>query len=203
MKQKTIWTNYSWHINKLLLILFFPLLCSFNCYSQDFSKNSLLGGVGLGLSNNSKTDGFGINWTIGYQRDIWNNKLRISPCVSFGAYTSKGTDDAPDTYFNSTNMKLNLNFDLFKIKKLSLFIGSGFTINYSSGLLGLGGDPGRDRSSYFDETNFAFNGLIGFRLNPKQNRIAYELLLLDGSFSNKEYFSELTVMRIRIMMKLK
>ena len=124
--------------------------------------------------------------------------------ISFGAYTNTGTTDVPDAYYNSTNLKMNLNFDILKIKIFSLFIGSGLTANYSSGLIGTGGyPPGRSSSDYFKESNFTFNGMIGLRLNPEQNRIGYELLLLDGSFENKKHFSELTVLRVRIIMKLK
>ena len=188
------------------LILFFIFYGFFKSYSQDqdFSKNSLFGGIGIGSSNNSAAGGIGINWSIGYQRDIWKNRLRIVPSISFGTYTNKGTTDVPDAYYNSTNLKMNLNFDVLKIKIFSLFIGSGWTANYSSGLIGTGGyPPGRRFSAYFNESNFTFDGMIGLRLNPAQNRIGYELLLLDGSFENKKHFSELTVLRVRIIMKLK
>ena len=191
-------------MRKSILILLFIFSGFFESYSQDFSKNSLFGGIGIGSSTNSRVDGFGTNWSIGYQRDIWKNRLRIVSGISFGSYTNIGTTDVPDAYYNSTNLKMNLNFDVLKIKTFSLFIGYGLTANYSSGLIGTGGyPPGRSSSDYFDESNFTFNGMIGLRLNPAQNRIGYELLLLDGSLENKNYFSELTVLRIRIIMKLK
>ena len=85
---------------------------SLKMYSQDFSKNALFVGVGIGASNNSRMDGLGINWSIGYQRDIWKRRLRIIPSLSFGAYTNKGTTDVPDAYYNSTSLKCNLNFDI-------------------------------------------------------------------------------------------
>ena len=172
-------------------------------YGQDFSKNNLFVGVGIGSSNNSRADGLGINWSIGYQRDIWKNRLRIVPSTSFGTYTNKRITDVPDAYYNSINLKVNLNFDVLKIKSFALFIGSGLTANYSSGLIGTGGDPGRSSSEYFNESNFTFNGLVGFRLAPPKTRIGYELLLLDGSFENKNYFSELSVLKVRLTMKLK
>lgn len=189
---------------KKKLLLLAMLLGGMPSYGQDFSKNTLFGGVGIGSSYNSRADGLGINWSIGYQRDIWKNRLRIVPSISFGAYTNKGTTDVPDAYYNSVNLKVNLNFDVIKIKAFSLFIGSGLTANYSSGLIGTGGWPqGRSSSEYFNESNFTFNGLIGFRLAPPKTRIGYELLLLDGSFENKNYFSELSILKVRLMMKLK
>ena len=190
-------------MKKTTFILFFLIIVSFTSYCQEFSKSSLLGGIGVGSSNNSRADGLGINWSIGYQRDVWKNRLRIVPYISFGTYTNKGTTDVPDKYYNSTNLKVTLNFDVLKIKAFSLFIGSGLTANYSSGLIGTGGDPGRSSSEYFNESNLTLNGLIGFKLNPTKNRIGYELLLLDGSFENKNYFSELSVLKVRIIMKLK
>ena len=186
--------------NLLLICLIFGFLKS---YGQDFSENSLFGGIGVGSSNNSRADGLGINWSMGYQRDILNNRLRLVPSISFGSYANKGTTDVPDAYYNSINLKVNLNFDILKIKAFSLFIGSGLTANYSSGLIGTGGWSGRSSSDYFNELNFTLNGLIGLRLNPAKKRIRYELLLLDGSFENKNYFSELTVLRTRIIIKLK
>ena len=179
------------------------LLGGMSSYGQDFSKNNLFVGVGIGSSNNSRAHGLGINWSIGYQRDIWKNRLRIVPSTSFGTYTNKRITDVPDAYYNSINLKVNLNFDVLKIKSFALFIGSGLTANYSSGLIGTGGDPGRSSSEYFNESNFTFNGLVGFRLAPPKTRIGYELLLLDGSFENKNYFSELSVLKVRLTMKLK
>jgi hypothetical protein len=185
------------------LLLLAILLGGIISYGQDFSKNSLFGGVGIGSSNNSRADGLGINWSIGYQRDVWKNRLRIVPSISFGIYNGNGTRDVPDVYYNSINLKVDLNFDVIKIKTLTLFVGSGLTTNYSSGLIGTGGSPGNSSSEYFNESNFTFNGLMGFRLFPPKSRIGYELLLLDGSFENKNYFSELTVFKVRLIIKLK
>lgn len=188
-------------MKKTKLILILLLLASLKSYSHDFSKRSLFGGIGIGFSDNPRADGLGIHGSIGYQRNLWKDRLRIVPSVTFGTYTSKGIDDVPDAYFTSTNLKLNLNLDVLKIKAFSVFVGSGLTANYSSGLIGTGGDPGRTSSAYFNEFIFAFNGLLGLKLNPVNNRIGYELLLLDGSFGND--FTELSILKARIIVKLK
>jgi hypothetical protein len=183
-------------------ILFYCLLCgSLSSCCQEFSKSAFFFGVGYCLSENSKTDGLGFNYTIGYQRDIWRNRLRITPSLSFGAYNGEA-DDAPDAYFSSTNLKCDVNFDLIKIKTFSLFIGTGLTANYSSGLIGTGGDPGRSTSTYFNETNLALNGLVGLRLNPINHGIRYELALLNASIETRDDFSEITVLQIRIIVKV-
>ena len=190
-------------MKKTILILFSVYFGIFKSYSQEFPRNYFFGGIGIGNSANTRADGLGMNWSIGYQRDIWKNRLRIVPSISFGTYTNKGTTDVPDAYYNSTNLKVNLNFDVLKIKTFSLFIGSGLTVNNSSGLIGTGGWPsGRRYSEYFNESSFTFNGLIGLKLNPTKNRIGYELLLLDGSFENKKDFSKLSVLKVRVIMKL-
>ncbi len=189
---------------KIKLVLFFLLFGLFGSFCQDFSKSSLFGGVGFGHSKNSRVDGLGTNWSIGYQGDIWKNRLRIVPCVSFGTY-SRTLSTFVDEHYNSTSLKVNLNFDILKIKTFSLLIGSGLAVNISSGLVYKTSVSGRRSSSekFNDESNFAFNGLIGLRLNPAQNRIGYELLLLDGSSKLGGDFSELTFLRARIIMKLK
>jgi hypothetical protein len=188
-------------MKKIKLILLLLLIGYLKSYSQDFSKSSLFVGVGVGSSNNSRAVGLGINGTIGYQRSIWNNRLQAVPSFSFGTYSHKAIDDVPDAFYSSTNLKLNLNFDIFKVKAFSLFVGSGVAANYSSGLIGTGGDTGRNTSEYFNQFNLAVNGLLGLKLNPAKNRIGYELLLIDGSFNNN--FSEISILKLRVTMKLK
>jgi hypothetical protein len=163
-------------------------------YSQEFSKNSIFVGLSpIGRWENSTREGSGINWTIGYQKNIWKNKIRFVPSLSFGNYSSKGIDDATELNANSTTLKTSLNFDILKIKSFSVFIGSGLAVNYSSGL--------SRYSGYFDNTNFAVNGLLGLKINPEHKRFNYELLLAD--FSSKSDFLELSLLKFRLVMKLK
>lgn len=190
---------------KKYLILFLFLFSFHNSYSQDFSKNSFLSGFGFGNSYNSgsKIETSGLDFSIGYQRNIWKNRLRFVPSINFGFYSNRGITDVHYAYYNSTNLKLNLNFDCLKIKSIAVFLGSGVNFNYSSGLLGPAFYANRTSSEYFKEFNFAFNALLGFRLNPTTRRFAYELLLLDGSFLNKNKFYEYIIPKIRIVMKIK
>ncbi len=195
---------------KIKLVLFFLLFGLFESFCQDFSKSSLFGGVGVGSSKNSRVNhGLGFNWSIGYQGDIWKNRLRIVPGVSFGAY-SPTSSTSVGAHYNSTSLKVNLNFDILKIKTFSLLIGSGLAVNISSGLIVYEALASRRRSSSerFNESHFIFSGLIGLRLNPARHRIGYELLLFDGSSKlggefEKKFFSELTFLRARVIMKLK
>ena len=181
----------------LLLLLWMGFLQS---NGQNISRGGFFGGAGIGFSNNANAEGLGINGTVGFQRAIWNDRLRIVPGISFGAYGNNSIDGVADAFFNSTNLQINLNFDLLKVKSLSILVGSGITANYFTGLIGTGGDPGRNSSEFFNEFNFAFNGLLGLKLNPEKNRIGYELLLLEGSFGND--FSEISVLKFRLTCKV-
>ena len=178
----------------LLLVLALGIVMG---YGQDRSKNAVFGSRGWGDSNGK----LGINGSVGFQRQLWKDRLRIVPSISFGTYTAKPITGAPDAYSSSTNLKINLNFDILKMKNFSMFFGSGFVINYTSGLLGTGGEPGRTTSEYFNKTNIGLNGLLGLRLMPSQSRFGYELLLLDGTFPNTNKFSELSI-KLRFIMKI-
>ncbi len=180
---------------KKALILIASLLIFINGYSQKYSNNSLLGSVGVGVSDNLKADGEGIYFGIGYQKDILGNRLRFVPVLTFGTFKSSA-DDASYAYFQSSSLRVNLNFDIIKIKSFSIFIGTGVTGNYSSGL--------KSGRGYFKETHFGLNGLFGLRINPLKKRIGYELKIIDLTLepSYQEGFFEGGVFRFRLLIKL-
>ncbi|MBT3622196.1 MAG: hypothetical protein HN535_05550, partial [Flavobacteriales bacterium] len=167
---------------KRKLLLWAILLGGMTSYGQDFSKNSLFVGLGLGMSENSEINGVGTNWTIGYQNDIRNTRFKLVRSIRFGTYTDILIQDIPQTHFNSINLNVNLNFDFFNVRGFSVFIGSGLTGNFNFGLIGSGGWYERLSSNHFRDFNLAINGLSGFRLNPSKKRIGYELLLFPVSF---------------------
>ena len=79
--------------------------------TQEFSKSSIKVGLGIGVSMGNNTEGGGFVYTIGYQKEIWKNRLRLNPNFSIGHYSSKFILDARDQYFNSINIETNLNYD--------------------------------------------------------------------------------------------
>ena len=190
-------------MKKSVLIFHFLLFSLMTSFCQEFSKNAIYASLGVGVSDNSKGEtfvtGWGTNWSIGYQRDIWKKRLRIVPSLTFGTYTHRGIQDAGSAFYNSTSLKCNLNFDIIKIKSFSIFFGTGTAINYSNGLTS---------SVYFNEFIFASNALIGLRINSENNRIAYEWAAINSSLSNVfngrigRDFAE-TSSQIRIIFKLK
>ena len=63
--------------------------------------------------------------------DIRNTSFKLVRSIRFGTYTDFLIQDIPQTYFNSINLNVNLNFDLFNVRGFSVFIGSGLTGNFS------------------------------------------------------------------------
>jgi len=191
---------------KLILVLFLMIVSLKSAFTQEHTKNALTYSLGIGAAENSKSEGLGITFGLGYQREVWNDRFRIHPNFSFGIFNNAQTTDVSDVHFNTINLRLDLNYDLLRIKAFSLFIGTGVTVSHSIGLLGTGGrgidGPSRTSSDFFRETNFAGNGLIGLRFNPQKRKMAYELLLLNGSLGVKSDYVELKVFQVRMVRKL-
>lgn len=145
--------------------------------AQDSSKTSLKFRSGIGISIGDRTDGSGISYSAGFQKEIWNNRFRINPNLSFGQYSSRYVMDARDEYFNSINLETLLFYDLIKGKRSSLVIGAGGLINNTRGLLGTGGDFEGPQSSEYIST-FSIAGYIGggLRFNPPGKRVAFEIM---------------------------
>ena len=142
-----------------------------NVYSQEFSNKSIIFSAGLSVTANLKAEGFGLNFGLGYQKGLWGNRLRVMPSLTYGIYTNFGVQDASPANINSTNLKININYDLLRIKSFSLFIGTGITGNYSISHI--------KEIGTFRETHFAFNGLFGFRIYPPKKKLGYELKVLE------------------------
>jgi hypothetical protein len=182
------------HLKLIAIVFLFNLNLSKGANAQEFTKNSIKLGLGIGASGGYNTDGLGFVYSVGYQKEIYKDRLRFNPNFSIGHYSSKFIMDAPDEYFNSINLETNLFFDLAKIKSFSLLIGTGAIINNTRGLVGTGGMVDYD-STYYPSSHyindFHFGGSImgGFRINPPNNRLAVDILLLNIHFGTN-YFVE-------------
>jgi hypothetical protein len=205
-------------MKNLLLVLFFLLYINFSnsiLAQNDFPSPTLFSSVGFTVAETEDISwGNGFSFGIGYQRNIFsnstNNRLRFVPSLSFGGYRSTHAHFA-DAYYSSYNLKTNINFDIIRIKSFSVFLGTGVTLNYMNGYVGTGGYPDDPNTTpsrknyYFDDTNFAINGMVGFRLNPKGKRLGYELKLLEFNSVPNRYgnISEFTPIAIRLLFHLK
>lgn len=175
---------------KIIVILF---SLSFSLISKGqagtLSPNSIKLGAGIGASMGQNTEGGGIVYAVGYQRELWKDRLRINPNLSIGHYSTKFILDTPDQYFNSMNLEVNLFYDLIKVKAFSLLIGTGALVNNSRGLTGTGGDPGRSSSIYVNDFHFGGYAGGGIRINPSHNRMAFNILPFNLHFG-PNYFME-------------
>ncbi len=187
---------------KYALILF-SIFIFFSAKGQDveFSKNSLKYGAGVGFSDGRRTTGAGVLLLIGYQRDLWKDRLRLNPNLTVGYFNTKVVQDAHDQWFNSINLETILYFDLIRLKAFSLTMGAGGVINNMRGLLGTGGDPPKSGSDYVKEWHYG--GFLGggFRINPKNSRIAVEIMPLNFHVGS-DYYSALFA-KIGLEVKLK
>lgn len=86
-------------------IIIFLVCITSTALSQEFSANSIKTGFGLGGSFSDATDGFGLLYSIGFQKELKNDRFRFNPNFSIGHYSSKGMLDARDLYFNSINLQ--------------------------------------------------------------------------------------------------
>ena len=173
---------------KLLLLSIFIFLTINFAHAQDsiFSKNSIKFSAGLGFADDGPNflAGDGTSYSVGYQRNIWRERLRFSPQISFGIYTSKGAQDVPDQYFNTINFQNNLYFDIVKYKALSIVIAGGFFLNTNRGLIG---QNRFSRSDYFIEYNIGGYGGTGFCINPKNKRLAFDIMLLNVNIAPSNF----------------
>lgn len=170
----------------LLAGLLIIILAQFS-FSQDFSGNSLSYGFGFGVSEGARHDGLGQHVEVGYKTALWKNRLRLYPNLTIGAYNTKFITDIPDSYFNSINAKLGVEFDVIAISAFSFMIESGGFVNLTRGLKGTGGETPRSSSNFFSYTNYGFLLAGGFRIQPKMSRIAYNIKPL-GFLVGPNYF---------------
>lgn len=171
-------------MKKTLLPLFIFLFIAEASFSQEkrFRNISLLGGIGAGINESNRQTGFGLLYTMGWQKSLGEqNRLRINPGLMLGGFM---TDDIPtDTrqqHYRMTSLSVNIHYDLIRYTSLSLVLtGGGFT-NYSRGLLGTGGDPEAhhyDESEFFNAFYAGGNVSIGLRINNPGAKFAYQFYL--------------------------
>jgi len=133
--------------------------------------------VGIGIYDSNQTMGGGGLVCIGYQRDLWKDRLRLNPNLTIGYFTARHVTDVRDQWFNSICLETIVYFDLLRLKAFSLTIGAGGVVNNTRGLLGTGGyHPSETGSEYFSDWNIG--GFLGggLRINPKNSRLAFEIM---------------------------
>ncbi|AWW29270.1 hypothetical protein DN752_03445 [Echinicola strongylocentroti] len=167
--------------NKVIPVLIFMIWSSSSVFAQtkDFGKNSIEAGVGLGVNEGWSELGMGFVYTLGFQREIGlDGRLRINPNLLFGGFIPIGFTDTEEQFYRLTNLGVDVNYDLIRVKSVSLVVTAGAFASYSRGLIGTGGYwcvEENEQSAYFSHVYFGAKGAFGIRLNPKKSKLSYEL----------------------------
>lgn len=96
-----------------LLTAIILLLFSTTILSQESKKSSVKIGIGAGFSESTNCTGMGTMYSIGYQRNIWKDRLRFNPNLSLGFYSPVFITDLPDqSDFVETHLKLEIDIHI-------------------------------------------------------------------------------------------
>ena len=183
---------------KKYIFLLLIVSTTYSLSAQENSKNSIKVGLGLGFSINDFNYGIGIGYVteLGYQKEIWKDRLRINPNINFGRYNG-GLTREKNQQFNSISGALNFNIDAIKYKSVSLLVGCGAFVNNTRGryisyfryspVTPSDSSPKAHIKS-FNRYYFGTSISAGFRINPKFSGMAINILpynLYIGSSFNK------------------
>lgn len=174
-------------------LLFIYVLLSVMAYAQTqtptFSKNALRYGLGAGLADTHKSTGVGLNFSVGYQRTVINDRFRINPNFLYGYYNANLISDVPDQWFNSLNLQFLFHGDIIRYKAFSITLSTGAVFNNTRGLIGTGGEnQTTNRSEYFSlwHTASYISGCL--RINPAKSAVAFELSPLTIQANSSRFF---------------
>ncbi|MBC8051489.1 MAG: hypothetical protein H7Y13_00320 [Sphingobacteriaceae bacterium] len=160
--------------------------------SAEFSGSSIKTGLALGGFSGKVEEGVGFMMSLGYQKSYREGRLRLNPDIIAGSFRPVGLHQR-DQYYRLTSLGLNVSSDVIKGRSISLFIGTGVSLNYLRGILGAGGPDdksyygGRQPSDYLYKLYYAGNLALGFRFDQKERRVAYQFLPFTGYFGNKNF----------------
>lgn len=175
--------------NKLFIIIL--LLAAISTQSQELKKISVKIGIGAGMSQSENCIGTGTMYSVGYQRNIWKDRLRFNPNLSLGFYSPVFITDQADQYFNSINVNANLNYDLIRIKRFSVVVYAGVEAGKTQGYVRTGGyyDYGgyspygngyvisnTQNSHYVHDYHIGGNVGAGLRLISRSGKTAFSIL---------------------------
>jgi hypothetical protein len=187
---------------KTILISIF-LFATLNVNSQESKNQSIKIGIGAGFSQSENCIGTGTMYSVGYQRDIWKDRLRFNPNLSLGFYSPMFITDQADQYFNSINLNANLNYDLIRIKRFSVVIYAGIEAGKTQGYVGSGGyydyggysgygngygSSNTQNSHYVHDYHLGGNFGGGFRFITKNQKTAVNILPFNFRVGYPEFF---------------
>ena len=190
---------------KIALLILIIIHFKTNGQENKFTRNSIKTGVGIGFNEGADEEGFGTFSTIGFERSYGKReRIRINYNILTGGFTSGAIDDGRESYYRNTSLNVNVNYDCLKYKSVSLFVYSGGFATYSRGMLGSG--YSQVTFEQYDSKTFAnlYYGVNlggGFRINPKNNRCAFEIKPFNLQMGNKDSFTFYMLFGVDIKIK--
>jgi opacity protein-like surface antigen len=193
---------------KLIVILIVLIrLLSLKSYAQEnqFSANAIKAGLGIGIHEGKREDGIGVMMSLGYLKTLKNTRVRINPDFMTGTFSSRLMLHTRDQHYKLTSLGLNGYYDTLRYKGISLFVGTGLSLNYSRGLLGTGGGKNNSntRSDYFYTLYYAANAHAGLRINPQNKRTACTFSPFNIQMGNNQHFLGMWKLDIEIKRRVK
>ena len=179
------------NVRKIVSIICLVVVFAHQTYAQEFSQNSIKIAAGYESLDENKFTGNGPIAILGYQWKL-NDWLYLAPRLKHGTFYTINTKALSKQYFNTISTGVGVNASFLKV----LYAGLGCELNYMHGLIGLyqGQDPRYDRDLCFD-----FYTTAGFRIAPKDKRIAVNILPFSFSFGTNNYFDG----GVRVEMEIK
>lgn len=170
-------------------LIILTLIFSIKCKCQDYSKNSVKTGLCLGINEGMRETGMGALVSIGFQKSIANDRIRINPNYMSGGFMPLAITDTRDQYYRISSLGINGSLDAIKTGSFSLFVSVGPHINFTRGLLGTGGWPeaGNTSSDYIFKLYFAGTAACGIRINKPASRFAFEYLPFNISYGTDNF----------------
>lgn len=178
-------------MKKTFVIYILVVTCTIS-FAQDslYSRNSLKISEAIGLNETKIESGSALIFSAGFQRSFLKSRLRINSNLMTGKYTHLFSRSTIYERYRMNSIDLNTFVDVIKYRTFSIFAGTGFFLNNSVGLQGIGEAGSFTGSKHFNRTYYGLNFGAGFRVDSNKSRIAQELSLFNGAYGNNGFWLE-------------
>jgi hypothetical protein len=151
------------------------------------SKNSIKNSVGLGLYDGQAGLGGGPTISIGYQRELNDQGLRLNPNITMGNYIVDEIWGGNQRTLSVIGLETFLLFDFVRFKYLTFTVGTG---GFIVGTTALDSEPLTTRSDpMIYDSYYGSLFCLGLRVTPPKSRWALEIMpinLRNGRNSSRE-----------------
>jgi hypothetical protein len=179
-------------MKKTYVISILIFLCTIS-FAQDtlYSRNSLKLSGAIGVNETKIESGVGLMFSAGFQRSFLKDRVRINSTLMTGKYTHLFSKSAAFEHYRMNSLDLNTFVDVIKFRSFSLFAGTGFFLNNSVGIHGIGeAADAFTGSKHFNKTYYGLNFGTGFRVDSNKSRLAQEFSLFNGAYGNNGFWLE-------------